>query len=63
MDWARYNFSRSIEARPIAVLITIGKKAIRKAIRTFGSRLKPNHTINSGPTATFGTACDATRTG
>lgn len=52
-----------MEANPTAVLMTIGKKAIRNAIRTFGSSPKPNHTRKSGATATFGMACDETRSG
>src|SRR5262249_60703287 len=55
--------SGSIEASPTAVLMTTGKKAIRNAISTFGSSPKPNQTRNSGATATFGMACDETRSG
>ena len=45
------------------MLITIGKKAIRNAISTFGKRPNPNHTSRSGATATFGMACDDTSSG
>ena len=50
-------------ASPTAVLMTIGKNAIKNAISTFGSRPKPNQTRSSGATATFGMACDETRSG
>ena len=43
--------------------MTIGKKAIRNAMRTFGSSPKPNQTRNSGATATFGMACEETSSG
>ena len=43
--------------------MTTGKKAIRNAMSTFGSRPKPNQTSSSGATATFGMACDETRSG
>ena len=36
---------------------------MRNAISTFGSRPNPNQTRNSGATATFGMACDETRSG
>ncbi len=43
--------------------MTTGKKAIKNAIRTLGSSPKPNQTRNNGATATFGIACDETRSG
>ena len=41
---------------PAAVLTVIGKNAIRNAISTFGSSPKPNQTVNSGASASFGLA-------
>ena len=42
------------------VPIMIGKKAISAPITILGIRPKPNQTMNSGPSATLGTACVAT---
>src|SRR6476619_8353807 len=52
-----------MDASPTAVLITTGKNAIKKAISTFGNKPKPNHTRNSGATATLGMAWEETRSG
>ena len=63
IERARWIFSCSIDARPTAVLMTMGKNAIRNAINTFGTRPNPNQTSSSGATATFGMACDEMRSG
>ncbi len=63
IERARWIFSGSMDASPTTVLMTIGKNAMRNAISTFGSRPNPNQTRSSGATATFGMACDETRSG
>ena len=40
--------------RPVATLTTIGKKEIRKAVRTAGIQPMPNHNTRIGTTATLG---------
>ena len=55
--------SDSTELKPLAVLITMGKKAINAAITTLGVRPKPNQMRNSGANATFGSTCAVTRKG
>ena len=48
---------------PSTVLVRIGKKASTAATTIFDSGPKPNHRMNSGTSATFGTTCVATING
>ena len=48
---------------PVSVSMTIGKNEIRKVISTFGRSPKPNHTMNSGASATLGRTCAVSRMG
>ncbi len=55
--------SWSTDLKPCTPATTTGKKPSRKAEITFGAMPKPNHTTNSGATATFGIDCEKTRRG
>jgi hypothetical protein len=50
----RKMLSRGTDFSPSMVLIRIGKKPSRKAIRIFGPKPKPSHTTSNGPIATLG---------
>ncbi len=60
MYWSN---SCSTELRPLAVLMTMGKKAISAAMTILGVRPKPNQIRNSGANATLGSTCAVTRNG
>ncbi len=48
--------SGSMVASPVATFTTIGKKEIRKAVSTAGTKPMPNHSTKIGTSATFGMA-------
>ena len=55
--------SASTELSPLAVLMTIGKNAIKAAITTLGVSPNPNQMRKSGANATLGSTCAVTRKG
>ena len=55
--WMR---SASAALRPSMTLISIGKNEMTAAMTILLVRPKPNHTTNSGASATFGTVWNAT---
>ncbi len=63
IERARSITSGSIDLKPCTVETTTGKKPSRNAAITLGTMPKPNHTTNSGATATLGTDCENTSSG
>src|SRR3954452_20922134 len=62
-EWTRSTSSAGVDRRPVAVLITIGKKQISTTIATFGPAPKPIQITSSGAIAIFGIAFRATSAG
>src|SRR3954467_12614455 len=62
-DLTRSSKSGSTSLKPRAVVSRIGKKQMLKAIRMFGKMPYENHTMNSGPNATFGIMFSVTNSG
>ena len=55
--------SAGVDLRPVAVLITIGKKQMRMTMTIFGPAPKPIQMTSSGAIAIFGIAFNATSVG
>src|SRR5665213_4283193 len=53
----------STVCRPTSMLIATGKNAMTTISITLGARSKPNHRMNSGASATFGTVWNSTTSG
>ena len=62
-DFIRLTLSSSAERRPTMVFTISGKNATSAAFTTFDVRPRPNHTMISGASATFGIAWNITTNG
>ena len=63
MERTRWIVSGCAERRPMMVSITIGKKAMANAIRTFDVIPVPSQTMKIGAIAAFGMVWNATSKG
>jgi hypothetical protein len=62
-DFIMSTCSELVELKPSVALMRTGKKAMSAVVKIFNSMPNPNHTRNSGASATLGTVCRTTMIG